>query len=288
MNYIENIIAEEIKNKKLFNAMLSKWREQKPELTEQEAENIFNRFAEVQNGLNPKKPQIITFLFRFDGVEFPKFEARDLKDITKYDYEQIMFLLGEYAQGEEGFNAEVEVDDGDFGKVGSHFDEDNIRKSATMWNGHAHAVVYDESFRVYFIPNQRVSIKFGYYLKYANSEVGRTSPMWCVTNYTNGGNLWSNYRNERTFYFVIDESKPENDRYRLGALQRDTSVRDGYKLTDRFNSGDNTKSWDEIVNIYPKLADHKDAIVPVRYNANDELNKDTRSIVDMISEQPGK
>lgn len=286
MDYIQNIIEEQVKSKKVFNAMLNKWRETNPTLSAEEADQLFTRFSQIQNGLSTKKPQVVTFLFRFDGTDYPRFDPRFIKDITKYSYEQIKFLIDEYSAGEDQ-EGQV-VDDGDFGKVDSHFSEENIEKSRNMWYGDDYKIIDEGTLRVYGIPDQRTSIKFGYYLKYLNQTQGVGRTQWCVT-YHSTSNMWSNYRDNRTFYFVIDETRDETDRYHLVALQRDTSTADGYRVTDKNNSGDNTKTWNEVVRLFPKLENHREAIATKRFTRKDELNgaKEIR-LVDLISEQAGQ
>ena len=62
--------------------------------------------------------QILTFLNHFDGVHTkPKFprEPNLLKDITKYTYAQIIFLIDEYGLGDGGVE---QIDRFRIGRVG--------------------------------------------------------------------------------------------------------------------------------------------------------------------------
>jgi len=77
---ITTVIYEEIKNKKLFNALLEKWRMEKPNLSPDEAEKLITVFQRVQNGLKPERPQVFSFLSRFDGEHgFERFDPNNLK-----------------------------------------------------------------------------------------------------------------------------------------------------------------------------------------------------------------
>jgi len=105
---ITDVIYEEIKNKKLFNALLDKWKLEKPNLSPDETEKLITVFQRIQNGLKPEKPQVFSFLSRFDGEHgFEKFDPNNLKDITKYSYQQISFLVGEYTEDEEEAQGDV-------------------------------------------------------------------------------------------------------------------------------------------------------------------------------------
>ena len=99
-NIVYDMIVEEVKNKSLINSLLAKWQTENESLTYQDVESIYEKFAgRIQNGIRVDKPEILTFLNHFDGVHTkPKFprEPNLLKDITKYTYTQIIFLIDEY------------------------------------------------------------------------------------------------------------------------------------------------------------------------------------------------
>lgn len=287
MDYIQRIIEEQLANKRLLASLFEKWKTEKPQLSETEVESIVSRFGQLKNGLDREKPQVATFLFRYDGTDYPKFQERFLKDITKYSYSQIIFLLSEYTAGEEGLNLEV---DDNFGKLSSNSSDEYIQRSKEMWDNCERATICEEGFRVHYIPNQKTSIQFGYYYHYLNNKKddSNNTSNWCVT-WRKNDNYWSSYRNNRTFYFIIDESKKNgpNSQYYIAALQRDTSTHDGYRLTDYRNNGDNTKSWNEIISLFPQLENYKELITPKHYNPDDELQKEGDNILNRITEEPG-
>ena len=105
-NIVYDMIVEEVKNKSLINSLLAKWQTENESLTYQDVESIYEKFAgRIQNGIRVDKPEILTFLNHFDGVHTkPKFprEPNLLKDITKYTYAQIIFLIDEYGLGDGG------------------------------------------------------------------------------------------------------------------------------------------------------------------------------------------
>jgi hypothetical protein len=277
---ITNVIYEEIKNKKLFNFLLDKWKIEKPNLSPDDVERLITSFQRFQNGLKPEKPQVFSFLSRFDGEQgFERFDPNNLKDITKYSYQQILFLVSEYTEDAEEAQGDVFV-----GKD-TKPTEERIAASKELWSGEENLIINEDGLRVYSIPDQKTSMKFGYYLEVINKGIPGSNSPWCVTTRPDRGtNMWGTYRNNRSFYFVIDESKSTTDKYYLGALQRDITVNTNFRLTSIQNLGDNPMTWEEIVQIYPKLDGHKDKFVIKPYSQN-ELEE--KSIVGQITERVG-
>jgi hypothetical protein len=280
---IQELLFEEIKNKKLFDFLLEKWFGKDPsEQQKIEAEQLVTRFQEVQNGLSLNRPQVVTFLHRFDGQHgSEKFNPDLIKDIKAYKIDQIRSLVDEYT------DTDVEIGGDVFSGKDTAPTPQRIEASQMMWNGDENLIVNNGGVRVYDIKDQKMSIKYGYFVEKVNKEQGNRTYPWCVTWRPDQGrsNMWGNYRNERSFYFVIDENKdPNSDRYYLGALQKDTSVNDGFRLTSVANDGDNVMTWDGVVNIYPQLKDFKNLIVPKKFS-QDELT--IKNEVGQITEREG-
>lgn len=277
MDYIQNIISEEIRNRRLFLSKYDEWKREQNSLTEEQATQIFEYFENIKNNLTPDMPPVARFLLKFNGVHGPMFREERLKDIAAYSFKQIMFLLNQYRTEEEGFNLEQE-DNSDFGKLTSRATPENIEKSKALWYGDKHKVIDEETLRVYYIPDQKTSVQFGYYMEELNkqarinySNIDNYARTWCIAVHNNN-NLWSNYRDSRTFYFLIDDEKGDRDLYKLAAIQRDTSTDEKYRITNREYDNDPQMSWEELVRIYPKLEGHEDVFKPVRYDSHDELN----------------
>jgi hypothetical protein len=139
--------------------------------------------------------------------------------------------------------------------------------------------------------NQADAIKYGWYEEKLMNEIRPNHHAWCIT-WRRQSNRWGSYRSDGgTFYFIIDESKlPSDDvdvkKYYLCALQIITRPNHltGYEITDIRNPGEITKSWGEIINIYPQLADYKDLIQPLPYS-NEEL--EIKSTVGSMTEREG-
>lgn len=277
-----DIVVEEFKNRKLFNILFDKWRTQNPNLTSDDVEKILDVYTQKKEGLRPDRPQVFSFLSRFDGRHgFERFDPNNLKDIRQYTYQQIKFLIDEYSEDQETNNVDV------FSGKDTKPTEERIVASKALWEGEEHLIINENGLRVYSIPDQKTSVKFGYYVEKINRGLSGSASPWCVTWRPDQGktNMWGSYRNDRSFYFVIDESKSPTDKYYLGALQRDTAERiSGYRLTSVRNDGDIVMTWQEIVNIYPKIENYKDKI-GVKPFSPDELQE--KNIVGQITEVEG-
>jgi hypothetical protein len=167
-----------------------------------------------------------------------------------------------------------------------------------MWEGKENLIIDEGGLRVYRIDRQSTSMKYGYYQQMLAQKYNGNQ--WCVTGRGRENqsqtNLWGSYRNNRTFYFVIDDSKKPTEesqrrttefndvtKFYLCALQVVPNQREGYMLTSMVNDKDDPTEWQKIVSIYPQLASYKDTLVPVEYNVKDELDVDT-SIFARITE----
>jgi hypothetical protein len=178
---------------------------------------------------------------------------------------------------------------------------EKIEVSKKMWTGPENAVVNEDGFRVYKIDSQEQAVWMGYYYqevyKQAYDELDGNNFLapWCITQrvlrkvderglednttfnfptrnrgvatFSFGNSMYMSYRgNPRNskFYFIIDDSKPVTNFYKMSALQVRTNSRGNldYVIT-ALNNAPNEKNtnWEELVSIYPKLKDHKDDII---------------------------
>jgi hypothetical protein len=249
----------------------------------------YPRFKQIQNGLKLGIPQVDTFLRHFSGDhDTIKFES-DLKDITKYNIEQLKFLIGEYT---------TEPQDGDDVSQNSEllsktkFNEETAEISKKLWYDEPSAKINLPGFRVYQPMNQSDAVKFGWYEEKLMNELRPGWHAWCIT-WRSGSNRWGSYRKDGgTFYFVIDESKFESEdtevkKYYLCAIQVFSKERyhaTGYEITDIKNPGEVGKTWGEIVAIYPQLSEYKDVLQPLKFS-NNEL--EAQNTVAKINEREG-
>lgn len=293
-NIVYDMIVEEVKNKSLINSLLAKWQTENESLTYQDVESIYERFAgRIQNGIRLDKPEILTFLNHFDGVHTkPKFprEPNLLKDITKYTYAQIIFLIDEYGLGDGG------VEQIDRFRVGNDVEpnEEIIEASKELWSSDKNAVINENGFRLYGVPDQATAIKYGYYEGEMAKKIHRLFPQeygfnqWCVTRYRINSNLWSSYRSRRyTFYFAIDDNRNFNiqpqegeeveapkfnyAKYYLSAIIVLDASASNFKIADLQNNNEYDISWEKLVQIFPALDGKRELFKWKEYNEDEEL-----------------
>ena len=293
-NIVYDMIVEEVKNKSLINSLLAKWQTENESLTYQEVETIYEKFAgRIQNGIRIDKPEILTFLNHFDGVHTkPKFprEPNILKDITKYTYSQIVFLIDEYGLGDGN------VEQIDRFRVGNDVEpnEEIIEASKELWYSNNNTVINEDGFRLYGVPDQATAIKYGYYEGDMARRIHRLFPQeygfnqWCVTRYRINSNLWSNYRSRRyTFYFAIDDSrnftlpseegeevqtpKFEQSKYYLSAIIVLNSSASEFKIADLQNNNEYDISWEKLVQLFPALDGKRELFKWKEYREDQEL-----------------
>jgi hypothetical protein len=293
---VYDVLVEEVKNKKLFNFLLKKWFGDNPTPEQiQRAETDLKLFTEKQKSLTPNNPAVYTFLLRHDGTRgLPQFNASKLMDITAYSLEEIESLLHEFR------DVTLTTDEDEFsGKLFAT--PEKVNASKKLWLSDRDVVVSDEGFKVHFVADARESIKYGYYQQ--NLAESNGGVQWCVTGRNTSdsrGNLWGTYRPKRTFWFVIDESKnlkdnPNRDvnKFYLSALQYCENDKHpltnqsytGFKLTSLYNDGDNPKTWEEVIRIYPQLAEHRDKFEYVKY---DEAELFDRNLANRLTESTGR
>jgi hypothetical protein len=293
-NIVYDMIVEEVKNKSLINSLLTKWQTENESLTYQDVESIYEKFAgRIQNGIRVDKPEILTFLNHFDGVHTkPKFprEPNLLKDITKYTYAQIIFLIDEYGLGDGG------VEQIDRFRVGNDVEPNDeiIEASRELWSSDKNAVINENGFRMYGVPDQATAIKYGYYEGEMAKKIHRLFPQeygfnqWCVTRYRINSNLWSSYRSRRyTFYFAIDDNrnftqepqegeevetpKFNNVKYYLSAIIVLDGSASNFKIADLQNNNEYDITWEKLIQIFPALDGKRELFKWKEYNEDEEL-----------------
>lgn len=274
---IFDMLLEEFGNKKLLNAMLTKWYGQ--ELTDEqknEGEFLLTKFFELKNRLSLKLPEVVTFLNKFDG-----FDVKNLKEVTIYTLEQVKFIVGEFFDIETEQNPQDETPEILRGRNLSPTPE-RVEASRGLWySQNSNLLINEDGFRVYSIQNRKDSINFGYYQGHVSQQEPyasqRSHMQWCTTRYNEGSNLYGGYRDRRTFYFIIDESKNPSvqpdvniSQYYLSALQFATDSPTNFRVTSILNNGsDPVFTEEEIYSTFPKLRGHLDKIRPVAYDMNE-------------------
>lgn len=304
IDLVYETLLEEVKNKKLFESLVIKWYGVNASDQQKiETEDIYNGFNSIKEGINVNSPNVGTFLSRFNGSNATTremFHSQNLKDIRKYSLIQIIFLLRQFNITIGGNAITTGIPEVLKGKDLPPNPE-RIEASKSMWYGKNGYLIIDEGdFRVYKVDNIPASIAFGYYEGYVSSSVEpyasstETHMQWCITRYNRNNNLWSGYRDRRSFYFVIDESKapevednPNISQYYLCVIQYATDSDTKYRLTSILNDGrDPVFTENGITRIYPKMAGHFGLIQPIEYDGKKEAGEDV-DVINLMNEVEG-
>jgi hypothetical protein len=299
--------------------LLNKWKGVTPE----SVKKIFDWFESVKNSfpLEPDKIKggLLSFLGWFNGSSpsREKFDAKNIRDIRSYSLPQIKRLWSEFKSeplitGEEGEDVQLSVDEifyknvdnsapsgsaiqGYFQNPDSIGDNNKSKltelfeKSKELWFGTRHLIFEDSGFRVYNVPDQATSIAFGWYLYYMRYKYNYSGSNWCTTT-PNSNNFFQSKRGDRSFYFVIDESKfPETSENRnqssnggpnfyLSALQvmsPGNYEKVQFKVTGIHNPGEPSFDTENLLRLYPKLGPllQTDKLKYIPWSETDQLNK---------------
>jgi hypothetical protein len=297
MEIIDILLENQAPTNKIINAILINSGLENSERKEayiQKINELYPKYLKIKNDLTPDRPQAKTFLTYFDGNhDRAKYRGNidigDLKNPTTYTLEQFEFLVDEFdtEPGDVGAPADAAL------LKDTQYSEENAEISKQLWYNESTAKISLPGFRVFQPMNQADSVKYGWYEEKLQQKIDPSGHSWCVTWRGNRNNRWGAYRGQGgTFYFIIDESKLEAEqrstqKYYLGALQvfpPEKRHPTGYELTDIVNTGEIKVTWDEVVRIYPQLADYKDQLTVLPFN-NDEL--EVKSVVSLINERPG-
>lgn len=304
--------------------LLNKWRGVSPETVQK----IFDWFESVKSTfpLEPDKVRggLLSFLGWYNGSSpnREKFELKNVRDIRSYSLPQIKRLWSEFkseplvTSDEE--TVELSVDPIFYQKVDRAApSSDSIRefvrnsgnvsendkntltelfeKSRELWYGTRHLIFENDGLRVYNIPDQATSIAFGWFLYYVRYKYNYPGSNWCTTT-PNANNFFQGKRGDRSFYFIIDESKmpssPEDNRqnrdYALAAFQVLSPSATGYertefKITPISNPGEPPIDKKNLISIYPQIAPlfETDKLKYVPWSQDDQINKGNN--VDPIS-----
>jgi hypothetical protein len=294
-NIIVDILSEDFQNKKLLIFMLSKWFGETPsDRDKTETEILLTSFFEIKNRLVPTLPEVITFLNRY-----PKFNSNGLKDVRNYTLDQTRFIVSEFVDidtGQEDNTLEI------FRGRNLPPTDERIDASKSLWYSSNNLIVDEGDFRIYAIKNRKDAINFGYYngnirnnelyTNFIRGNAPYSNMQWCITRHVESSNLYGGYRNRRTFYFVIDESKhpskntnPQQSQYYISVLQYATDSQTNYRLTSILNDGsDPVMDENQLYTIYPKLRGHLDKIVKLEYT-QEELGEIIDEL-DRVDENP--
>lgn len=275
------------------------------------------------------KGPLLSFLGWFNGSRpnREKFDIKNIRDIRSYSKSQIKRLWSEFKTeplsfGEEEVSLKVDqifykklnnsrpsdesiknffiqpnrVSDGDKETLKTLFE-----KSKQLWFGNENLVFGDGGFRVYEIQDQITSIAYGWYLYFIRYTYGFSGTNWCTTT-PSDNNFFRGKRKDRSFYFIIDESKipstpddnPNYKDYGLAAFQvMDPSSRNygepEFKITPISNPGEPPIDRRNLLSIYPKIGPllETEKLKYVPWSINDQVNTDNVNPVSRINEVEG-
>jgi hypothetical protein len=322
---IFDMIVEEVKfnqkTKAFFNQLMTKWKTEIPELTDEQGEKVFNRYNNIKNQISIENSAIVRFLKRHDG-RFPnkqKYSLNDLKQIQVFKFNDLVSFLVEFGKFDlSGEEKETNTEDEKaklnaiFASDGNQPNEAKIEASKSMWFSDENCIINKGGVRVYKILGETNAKRMGYYyqslhrqqyIKFRRS--GKINSPWCVTwrgsdvrinddegkyLYGNGNNLYGSYRknDKKTFYFLIDDNRnylsdnANEAQYHMAAIQIDNNG--SYTVTSSFNNGDESKNWNFIVSTWPQLDGERDKF-EWRPLSQEEL--ESAKIIDIINENPG-
>lgn len=269
------------------------------DMSPEEIEKIGTWFINSKSSFSVKQPQFISFLTRFDGTYYKKFDIqnKNIRDHNSYTAEQIKFLYYEFIDKDSESLEDDELifvqNPNNPGKIDRTPTKEKEEASKRLWYGKKYLVHSEEGFRVYGIPSQQVSINFGYYLKTLHDNpYNIPGSQWCTT-WHNSNNYYAGKRPDRYFYFIIDESKHPDlikdvsiNKYFLSALQSMNTFGSGsnFKLTDITNPGEPPVTNVELVKIYPQLSGILDKFIFIPY---DESELTINNKLASVTETPG-
>lgn len=311
--------------------LTNKWKGMSPKSIKM----VFDWFESTKPSfpLDPNKLEgkILTFLGWFNGSSplREKFDIKNIRNIRAYSLNQIKRLWSEFKvepleiEGEENnlvvdsiFYKKMDglapspetianvvknpdsVSDAVKTSLFELFD-----KSKDLWFGQQNLILSDGGFRVYNVPDQITSVAFGWYLYYIRYKYNFSGYNWCTTT-PSSKNYFRGKRTDRSFYFIIDESKlpqtydnsklsPTSDElYYLSALQvmsPDNYERAKYKITPINNPGELIMDDVNLIKKYPKIESllETDKLKFVRWAESDQISNENVDPVSLITEMEG-
>ena len=319
---IFDMLVEEVKasQKTFFNELMTKWRTEVPQLTDDQGEKVFNRHTNIKNQISIDNSGVLRFLKRHDG-RFPdkkKYTLNDLKQIQVFTFKDLVSFLvefGKFEMGGEEKETDVEDEkaklDAIFASDGNQPNEAKIEASKPMWFGDENCVINKGGVRVYKVLSETHAKRMGYYYQSLHRQQyikfrrnGRINSPWCVTwrgdvrinddegnyLYGNGTNQYGYYRrsDKKTFYFLVDDNRNylsddiNEARFHMAAIQINNYG--SYTVSSMFNDGDETKSWDFIVSTWPQLDGERDKF---EWRALSQEELESAKVTDVINETPG-
>ena len=256
-----------------------RWKDENPGLTEQSMNDAITFFNRRKNGIIEYKapgtinqltgrrhinlPEIAALANRFPEMRNILSDHSKVRDIQNYTWEQMEFYLDRVSTQQTDVELEIKIEG----------DTPELQKASAykMWENARNKVVNENNLLVIRVESKPESIALGYLQHILNNEETakegrRINNNWCITHgLSEGNNMYYDYRNRRSYYFVMDKSRQEDDVYYLTVLQ---PIKQGYRaseypyvITLRSNSGERTGlEWREVLDVYPALSGKQNLI----------------------------
>lgn len=245
--------------------IITKWKQENPALTEEDAEGTIDFFNARKNGLRVYKdpesnpdyinlPEITSLAVRFPSLKPVLMDISKIRDLQNYRWDEIEFFMD--------FAGTVHTAPiMDFTIEG---DTPEIQKANALkkWDVPDNRIINENGITVFKITGKDEAIALGRLQRILVSQYGGYN--WCITNNdspgsSEGRNLYSTYRSYSVYYLVLNRNYPENHEYYVSTINAcDMNSSTGrssgpYMFTPRPNGTRQSKTWDDIVNIHPQL-----------------------------------
>jgi len=241
--------------------LIARWQEEEHGLSEQIIDQNIAIFQQRKGQLRPFKgtvdlpannntPEVNSLKQRFP--DFPAENGNILKDVTKYTWEQLNFLIGRFLN--EDNNREFEF------SIQGDTPEDRIQSAIKVWDDFPdrQKVVNMPDFMALRIESSSEAAAAGRIEQLLQSRYpkGHLSS-WCVVD--KSLHWYNSYRTERgfSFYMVMDKTRDLDDSWFVGVISathpEHQSSYGKYRLVPRENGEEPVESWDEITEVWPQL-----------------------------------
>lgn len=235
-----------------------RWKEESPGLADGDMNGAIESFNNRKNNLRPlsdnpevrNMPEILSLKQRFP--EFPANDIQKLKDIQSYTWQQIEFFLDRFSEADamEALDWNITGDT----------PEERKQSAENKWKKTYNKIFDENGLTVHRIDAKDEAIALGKLQQILCAKYG--GQIWCVTYAPGdvGNNLYSSYRTRRSFYFIMDKNRKENDNHyisSIGVVDPSTSnYRNelNYVITPRENGDNVGLQWADLVKVWPGLA----------------------------------
>jgi len=231
-----------------IDKLKEKWKGQAEQMgqnvTENDLSNAISFFNNKKNNLRALNgrndlPQLYALQLRFP--DFPGSNLQKIKDIQTYSWEQITFFTERYVDTPE---EELPPEENTYIQIQGDVElKDLLPQAYEVWEKRRQGKIYDENrVTIIRIESKEMSISLGglqqcLFDKYKNTFSG-TPNKWCITH-IGTRNLYTSYRSDASYYFVLNKNVPEHDDNRLFAIG--ASNTGSYALTKLYNDPNETK-----------------------------------------------